>query len=60
MHPKFTVILRDATEYQSWRKSDLGDFVGVITEKGEQAAFFTAGVSFSGFHDLDILKGKAR
>lgn len=37
-----------------------GDFVGVITEKGEQAAFFTAGVSFSGFHDLGILKGKAR
>ena len=37
-----------------------GDFVGVITEKGEQAVFFTAGVSFSGFHDLGILKAKAR
>jgi len=41
-------------EYQSWRKSDSGDFVGVITEKGEQAVFFTAGVSFFGFHDLGI------
>ena len=37
-----------------------GDFLGVITEKGEQAVFFTAGVSFSGFHDLGVLKAKAR
>ena len=60
MHPKFTGILRDAMEYQSWRKSDSGDFVGVIMEKGEEAAFFTAGVRFSGFHDLGILKAKPR
>ena len=37
-----------------------GDFVGVITEKGEEAAFFTAGVRFSGFHDLGSLRAKAR
>ena len=37
-----------------------GDFVGVITEKGEEAAFFAAGVRFSGFHDLGILRAKAR
>ena len=47
-------------EYQSWRKSDSGDFVGVVTEKGEEAAFPTAGVSFSGVHDLGIWKAKAR
>ena len=60
MHPKFTGILRDAMDIKAGKNLISGDFGGVITEKGEEAAFFTAGVRFSGFHDLGILRAKAR